>query len=67
VMLFSWMVTDHYFRELSDLDTRKEIYEERIRMLEENMTPFGYIQDGAEFENFSDDEGQVWQVVENSL
>ena len=55
------------FRELSDLDTRKEIYEERIRMLEENMTPFGYIQDGAEFGNFSDDEGQVWQVVENTV
>ncbi len=67
VILFSWMVTDHYFRELSDLDTRKEIYEERIRMLEENMTPFGYIQDGAEFGNFSDDEGQVWQVVENTV
>jgi hypothetical protein len=67
LILFCWMVTDPYFKELSDLDTRREIYEERIRMLEENMTPFGYIQDGAEFENFSDDEGQVWQVVENSL
>jgi hypothetical protein len=60
VLLFSWMSTDNYFKDLCDLDTRREIYEERMRHLEEEMTPFGIISTGAEIESFVDDEGDRW-------
>ena len=48
LILFAWMTTDTYFKELSNLDTRKEIYEERLRRMEEDMLPFGYIDNGTE-------------------
>ena len=56
------MTTDSYFQELSNMDTRKAIYEERIRRMEEEMLPFGFIDTGVEVNTFVDDEGQQWKI-----
>ncbi len=60
LILFSWMTTDSFFKELCDLDTRQEIYEERLRHLEENMLPFGFISSSNSADIFVDDDGDVW-------
>ena len=60
LILFSWMTTDNFFKELCDVDTRKEIYEERLKHLEENMLPFGFITSSNDTEVFVDDVGDVW-------
>lgn len=62
LMLFSWMSTDPYFKSMCDIDTRNEIYEERMKHLEENMLPFGFISDGLQVESFVDAEGDLWTV-----
>jgi hypothetical protein len=66
--LFGWMTTQPYFKELSSFNIREELYKERISDLEDNLTPFGIIDDGvSDDENtFVDDEGDVWFSDENS-
>ena len=54
------MTTDTFFKDLSDVDVRKELYEERLRHLEENMIPFGFITSGNDENSFVDDEGDLW-------
>jgi len=61
-ILFSWMTTETYFKDLCNIDTRREIYDERIRIMEENMLPFGFIRSGADIETFVDAEGDMWVV-----
>ena len=56
------MTTETYFKDLCNIDTRQEIYEERIRIMEENMLPFGFIRTGAEVERFVYSEGDIWTV-----
>ena len=46
LVLFSWMVSQEYFKELSDTDVRQRILEENERQIEENMYPFGFQDDG---------------------
>jgi len=46
LVLFSWMVSQEYFKQLSDTDVRQKILEENERQIEENMSPFGYQDDG---------------------
>ena len=46
LVLFSWMVSQEYFKELSDTDVRQRILEENERQMEENMSPFGFQDDG---------------------
>jgi hypothetical protein len=62
LVLFSWMSTDPYFKSMCDIDTRNEIYEERMKHLEENMLPFGFISNGVGGESFVDADGDLWTV-----
>jgi hypothetical protein len=48
LVLFGWLSTQPYFKDLSSLDIRKDVYKETIDKLEEEMTPFGFIDDGVD-------------------
>lgn len=65
LVLFSWLITNPYFKELSNINIRKELYQQRIQNIEEELTPFGIISNGMEEETFTDSSGQVWQKDED--
>ena len=48
LVLFGWLSTQPYFKDLSSLDIRKDIYQDTISKLEEEMTPFGFVDDGID-------------------
>jgi hypothetical protein len=50
-VLFSWLTTQPYLKELTDLDIRKKIVEQNERMLEEEMLPFGMYSSGDDEED----------------
>ena len=45
-VLFSWMVRQNYFIEITDNDVRRKLYEENQRMIEDDVLPFGIVDDG---------------------
>ena len=63
LVLFSWVSNQRYFKDLMDQDLRLKLHEQRIREIEEDVTPFGFISDGLETETFRDSDGQMWEVV----
>lgn len=51
-VLFSWLTTQPYLKEITDLDIRKSIYEQNEKMLEEELSPFGFMNTGDDdFDN----------------
>lgn len=66
LVLFSWLTTNPYFKELTDVNLRHAIYEKRMQIIEDELTPFGFINDGQEEEKFVDGSGQVWAAEDNS-
>lgn len=46
LVIFSWLVAQDYFKEMTDNDVRKRIYEEQKNQIEQDMSPFGFISDG---------------------
>ena len=46
LVLFAWMVSQNYFKDVSNTDIRQKILEDNERKLEEEMTPFGIFDDG---------------------
>jgi hypothetical protein len=46
LVLFAWMVSQEYFKDISNTDVRKRILEDNERQIEEEMTPFGMFDDG---------------------
>jgi hypothetical protein len=64
LVMFSWLATSDYFRELHDNDVRHRMYMEQKEAIEADMAPFGFIDDGTEPESFVDDKGDRWHVDE---
>ena len=66
LVIFSWLVQQRYFKDLTDLDIRKKLADEQMRALEEDLLPFGIIDDGREVQTFTDNSGTTWTVDESS-
>jgi len=60
LVLFSWLTTNPYFREMSDVNIREAMYQERIKQIEEDVVPFGFIMNGTE-EELTVEDGDVWK------
>ena len=64
LVIFAWLVQQRYFKELTNMDIRKKMWEEQMETLEQDMLPFGLIDDGMEPETVVDTEGQTWNIDE---
>ncbi len=64
-VLFAWLSNQTYFKELTDQDIRARLYEEQKNAIEQDMAPFGFLNDGVtdQDENFVDPYGQKWETV----
>jgi hypothetical protein len=56
LVLFAWMTSQPYFKDFTNLDIRRLIYEDQIKRIEEDLTPFGMIDDGL----VADDDDTMW-------
>jgi hypothetical protein len=64
LVIFAWLVVQDYFKEMTENDVRKRIYEDQKEQIEQDMSPFGFITDGLNNENtFIDTEGDTWKVI----
>jgi hypothetical protein len=48
LVLFSWATTNSYFKDLSNINIRQVIYENQMKMIEQELTPFGFYDDGQQ-------------------
>ena len=65
LVIFSWLVAQDYFKEMTDNDVRKRIYEEQKNQIEQDMAPFGFLDDGiSEMTSFTDSNGDRWHTDE---
>ena len=66
LVIFAWLVAQEYFKEMTDNDVRKRIYEEQKNQIEQDMAPFGFMTDGLNDEEneIVDSSGDVWKVDE---
>ena len=64
LVIFAWLVAQPYFKEMTDNDVRKRIYEEQKNQIDQDMSPFGFIVDGLEDNSFIDVNGDVWHLDE---
>jgi hypothetical protein len=65
LLLFAWASNQDYFKDLTDINIREELLKEKIAKMEEDIMPFGFLEDGVEEDSFVDDNGDVWSVDRN--
>jgi hypothetical protein len=59
LVLFSWLTTNPYFKEITDVNLREAIYQKQIQQIEEEMLPLGFINDGQQ-EELVLEGGDLW-------
>jgi len=64
LVIFAWVVAQDYFKEMTDNDVRKRLYEEQKNQIEQDMAPFGFIADGLDDTSFVDADGDMWHTDE---
>ena len=66
LVLFAWLICQDYFKEMTDNDVRKKIYEESQEQLENDMAPFGFITTFDNEKTFVDNDGDRWYASDSS-
>jgi len=64
LVIYAWLVAQDYFKELTDQDVRKRLYEEQKNQIEQDMAPFGFVADGLDEGSFVDKDGDLWHTDE---
>jgi Terminase RNaseH-like domain/Terminase large subunit, T4likevirus-type, N-terminal len=66
LVIFAWLAVQPYFKEMTDNDVRKRIYDDQANQIEQDMAPFGFVSNGLEDEEskFVDENGDVWHLDE---
>jgi hypothetical protein len=59
LVLLGWFSTTNMFAEQTDVDIKKMLYEEQMKMIEDDMVPFGEMDDGLDH-NTEVIDGDVW-------
>ena len=64
LVLFGWLTTNPYFRDLTNMNLRETMYETQILQIEDELTPFGFIEDGRDSEGPEQyvEAGDLWTV-----
>lgn len=67
LVFFGWLTDQKYFKELTEEDIRKRLYESQKENIESDMSPFGFVDDGINYGEdivpFTDEDGDFWVPV----
>ena len=65
LVVFGWLSNQPFFKEMTDTNARQQLYEEQQNLIEQDMSPFGFVDDGIpDYEKPEIDEyGTVWHPV----
>ena len=65
LVIFGWLSNQPFFKEMTDTNARQMLYEEQQHLIEQDMAPFGFVDDGIpDHEKVTVDEyGDVWHPV----
>ena len=66
LVIFGWLSNQPYFKELTNTNARLKMYEEQKNLIEQDMAPFGFVDDGVtdpEDEEVVDEYGTRWFPV----
>jgi len=72
LVLFAWLTDQTYFKELVNLDIRKQLWKDKEELVDQDMAPFGFVLDGIRDEHGEkigeniDEYGSVWNPVVSS-
>ena len=64
LVMFGYFTTGSYFMDMTDINMKKMMFEQRMREIDEDVVPFGFVDDGTQFINEleNQDKSSEWAI-----
>jgi hypothetical protein len=62
LVLFGWAMSNSYIKDLTNVDIRAKMFDSQMKQIEDELTPFGIIDNGQESETFVQN-GDTWTII----
>ena len=63
LVIFAWLCTNQYFKDLQDQDLRKKLFEEKMAREEDDILPFGFVELSIPGAVETDNDGNIWMAA----
>lgn len=61
LVMFGWFTSTDIFQEMTQIDMKDLLYKERLKEIQNDLPPFGIIQDGRNHQDYHvDEDGTLW-------
>jgi hypothetical protein len=67
LVLFGWFASTDMFMNLTDINFKQMLYSDRMQAIEDDMVPFGIIDDGYQERTEVDSQGTVWEELDTGI
>ena len=64
IVCFCWLTSQEFFREYTNTDIKRRLFEEKIKKIEDDVSLFGFIEDGVEHEGDDERNFEQWLADE---
>ena len=61
-VMFGYFVSTQYFSDMTDINLKEMMFKQKMREIEDDLPPFGFIDDGLSDYNPKEEEGMPWAI-----
>jgi len=66
LVMFGYFVSTQYFADMTDINLKEMIFKQRMREIEDNVVPFGIIDDGRQYSEQIENTEDPWKIREET-
>ena len=62
LVMFGYFATSSYFSEMTDINLKQMMFNQRMKEIEDDVVPFGFIDDGSDYVEQQEREAHPWAI-----
>ena len=66
LVMFGYFVSTQFFADMTDIDLKKMLFDQRMKEIEDDMVPFGFIDDGTEAIQAIENQEDPWKIRDDT-
>jgi len=66
LVMFGYFVSTQYFADMTDINLKDMLFKQKMKEIEDDMVPFGFIDDGTDYSNQIETQDDPWRVREDT-
>jgi hypothetical protein len=62
LVMFGFFATGNYFTEMTDINMKQMMFDQRMKEIEDDVLPFGYVDDGTDYVEEQERQAHPWAI-----